>query len=180
MDWTFQVPVQYCSLYHQTLLSPPDISTSSHCFCFDPASSFFLELFLCSSPAAYWTPTDLGGSFFSVLSFCLFVLFMGFSRQECWSGLLFPSPVDHLLSDLSTITCLSWVVLYGMAQSFTELHKAVIHVIILVSFLWLWFSFCLPSHGWGQEASASFLMGGTSFGENWVLHLWAGPCSVNL
>ena len=24
----------------------------------------------------------------------LFILFMGFSRQECWSGLPFPSPVD--------------------------------------------------------------------------------------
>ena len=28
------------------------------------------------------TPTDLGSSFFSILSFCLFILFMGFSRQE--------------------------------------------------------------------------------------------------
>ena len=31
------------------------------CFCFWPASSFFLELFLCSSPVAYWTSTHLGG-----------------------------------------------------------------------------------------------------------------------
>ena len=29
--------------------------------------------------------------------------------------------------------------------SFIELDKAVVHVISLVSFLWLWFSFCLPS-----------------------------------
>ena len=36
-------------------------------------------------------------------------LFMGFSRQEYWSGLLFPSPVDHFLSDLSTMTSQSWV-----------------------------------------------------------------------
>ena len=28
------------------------------------------------------TITDLGSSSFSVLSFCLFILFMGFSRQE--------------------------------------------------------------------------------------------------
>ena len=27
----------------------------------------------------------------------LFKLFMGFSRQECWSGLPFPSPADHVL-----------------------------------------------------------------------------------
>ena len=36
--------------------------------------------------------------------FCLFTLFMGFSRQEYWSGLPFPSPVDHILSELSTMT----------------------------------------------------------------------------
>ena len=29
----------------------------------------------------------------------LFILFVGFSRQEPWSGLPFPSPVDHILSD---------------------------------------------------------------------------------
>ena len=47
---------------------------------------------------------DLGSSSFSVLSFCLFILSMGFSRLEYWSGLPFPSPVDHILSDLSTMT----------------------------------------------------------------------------
>ena len=31
----------------------------------------------------------------------------------------------------------SWVALHGIAHNFIELHKAVIHVIILVSFLWL-------------------------------------------
>ena len=53
---------------------------------------------------AYWAPTDLGSSSFSVLSFCLCILFMGFSRQEYWSGLPFPSPVDYALSELSTMT----------------------------------------------------------------------------
>ena len=86
---------------------------------------------------------------FSILSFCLFILFMGFSRQEYWNGLPFPPPVDHILSELSTMTCSSWVTLHSMAHSFIELHTAVIHVISLVSFLWLWFSFCLPSDGWG-------------------------------
>ena len=58
---------------------------------------------------AYWAPIDLGSSSFSILSFCLFILFMGFSRQEYWSGLPLPSPVDHILSDLSTMTRPSWV-----------------------------------------------------------------------
>ena len=42
---------------------------------------------------------------------------------------------------------LSWVALHRVAPSFIELDKAVIHVISLVSFLLLWFSFCLPSDG---------------------------------
>ena len=33
----------------------------------------------------------------------------------------------------------SWVALHTMAHSFIELDKAVVHVIRLVSFLWLWF-----------------------------------------
>ena len=77
--------------------------------------SFFLELFLHWSPVAYWASTDLGSSCFSVLSFCLFILFVGFSRQEYGSGLQFPSPVDNILSDLSTMTCPSWVAPHGMA-----------------------------------------------------------------
>ena len=52
-------------------LSPPSTSTSVRHFHFGPASSFFLELFLCSSPVEYWTPTNLEGSPFSVISFCL-------------------------------------------------------------------------------------------------------------
>ena len=95
MDLTFQVHMQYCSLQHQTLLLTPVTSTTGCYFCFNSILSFFLELFLHWSPGAYWAPTNLGSSSFSILSFCLFVLFMGFSRQEYWSGLPFPSPVDH-------------------------------------------------------------------------------------
>ena len=151
MDLTFQVPKQFCSLQHQALFPSPVPSTTGYCLCFGSVSSFFLELFLHSSPEAYWAPTDLGSSSFSVLSFCLFMLFIGFSRQEYWSGLPFPSPGDHILSESTTMTGLSWVALQGMAHSFIELDKAVVHVISLVSFLWLWFSFCLPSNGWGLD-----------------------------
>ena len=108
--------MQYCSLQHQTLLLSPVTSTTWCVFCFGSIPSFFLELFLHWSPGAYCAPTDLGSSSFSILSFCLFILFMGFSRQEYWSGLQFPSSVDHNLSDLSSMTCLSWVAPYGMAS----------------------------------------------------------------
>ena len=59
---------------------------------------------------------------------------MGFSRQAYWSGLPFPSPVEHVLSELSTMTHLSRVALLCMPHSLMELHKAVIHVIKL----WSW------------------------------------------
>ena len=60
---------------------------------------------------------------------------MGFSRQEYWSGLPFPSPVDHILSDLSTMTRLSWVAQQAWL-GFIELDKAVVLV-------WLdWLVFC--------------------------------------
>ena len=123
MDLTFQVPMQYCSLQHQTLLLSPVTSTAGCCFYFGSISSFFLELVLHWSPVAYWAPTDLESSSFSVLSSCLFILFVGFSKQEYWSGLPFPSPMDHLLSGLSTMTHPSWVALHSMAHSFIELDR---------------------------------------------------------
>ena len=89
----------------------PDTSITGCCFFFDSASSLFLELFLGSSLVAYWTPTNLGGSSNGVISFCLFILLMGFSRQEYWSCLPLPSSVDHILLELSTVIHLFWVTL---------------------------------------------------------------------
>ena len=85
----------------------------------------------------------------ALFNLSFFILFMGFSRQEYWSGLPFPSLVDHVLSELSTMIHPSWVALHGMVHSFIELDKTVVHVISLISFLWLWFSFFLPSDGEG-------------------------------
>ena len=142
MDLTLQVPMQCCSLQHWILLSPPDTPTAECCFHFGSASSSLLELFFHSS-VAYWASTNLGNSSFSVISFFLSILFMGFSRQECWSGF-------HSLLQWATLCQNSpplpvhfrWPY---KAHSFIKWEKAVVHVISLVSFLWLWFSFCLPS-----------------------------------
>ena len=46
--------MQYCSLQHRTLLPSPVTSTTGCCFCFGSVSLFFLELFLHSSPVAYY------------------------------------------------------------------------------------------------------------------------------
>ena len=72
MDLTFQVAMQCFSLQHWTLLSPPDTSTPGHHLNFGSASSFFLELFLCSSPIAYWRTTSLGGLIFQYHTFLPF------------------------------------------------------------------------------------------------------------
>ena len=41
-----------------------------------------------------------------VISFCLSILFMGFSQQEPWSGLPFSLPEELILSELFTVNCL--------------------------------------------------------------------------
>ena len=144
MDLTFQVPMLCCSLQHQTLLhhqSQPHLGVvlllapSLHSF-WSYFPLFSISIFVTYQPEEFM---------FQCYIFLLFILFMGFSRQEYWSGLPFSSPVDHVLPELSTMSHQSWEVLYSMAHSFMELDKAVIHVISLVSFLQLWFSFYLPS-----------------------------------
>ena len=117
MDLTFQIPMQYCHLQHWTLLSPPDTSTTGIVSTLSQPPQSFWSYFSCL--VSYWAPTNLGSSSFSVVSFCLFILFMGFSRKECWSGLPFPSPVDHILSELS-MTHPSWMALHCLAHSFIE------------------------------------------------------------
>ena len=54
MDLTFQVPMQYCSLQHRTLLLSPVTSTTGYWFCFGSIPSFFLELF------PHWSPVAIG------------------------------------------------------------------------------------------------------------------------
>ena len=60
--------------------------------------------FVFALPSSILDTTDLGSSTFSFISFCHCIVFMEFSRQEYWSGLPFPSPADHVLSELSTMT----------------------------------------------------------------------------
>ena len=143
MDLTFQVPLQYCSLQHRTLLLSPVTSTTAYCFCFGSIPSFFLELFLHWSPVAYWAPTDLGSSSFSVLSFRF--SYCSWSSQGkntevvCdslpqWTTFCQTSPPWRIRLGWP---CTAWL-------SFIEFDKAVVHVIRLASFLWLWFQSVCP------------------------------------
>ena len=128
MGLRFQVPVQNRSSQHQTLLLSPVMSPTRWAFCFDTVSSFLLDLFPHSSPVAYWAPTDLGISAFSVLSFCL--------SYSLWSSQgKNTAVVCHSLFQWTTFCKNSSHALHGLAHSFLELDKAVVRVDSLVSFL---------------------------------------------
>ena len=149
MDLTFQVPIQYCSSQQNTLLPSPITSTVGCCFHFGSVSSFFLELFLHWSPVAYWASTYLG-SHLSVSYILPFHTVHGVLKAGIlkWFAIPFSLlPFSDILSERSTMTCLSWVALQGMAHNFIELDMAVVHVISLFNFLWLRFSFFLSSDG---------------------------------
>ena len=130
MHLTFQFPVQYCSLQHWTLISPPDTSTAECHFCFGPAASFFLGLLviaLHSSPAAYRTPSDIEGSSSSVISFCLFFTVHGVlvARILEWvaiSSSSRPQFVRTVHYDPSVLGSPAW-----LAHSFIELCKPLHH-----------------------------------------------------
>ena len=124
--------MQYCSLLYWTLLSPPDISSTAHHFHFVPATSFFSgsisSLLFSSSMLDTFQPEE-GGSFFFclfcfVISFCLFIFSMLFSRKEYFSGLSIPPAMDHVLSEhFTTPVILGWPYTAWLINSFLELHK---------------------------------------------------------
>ena len=127
--------MQYCSLQHWTLLLSPDTSTTGYCFCFGSIPSFFLELFLHWSPVAYWAPTDLGSSSFSILSFAFSYCSWGSQGKNT-------EVACHSLLQWTTFcqTSPPWPALLGWPHtawlSFIELDKAVVLV-------WLdWLVFC--------------------------------------
>ena len=147
VDLTFQGCMQYCSLWHQTLLPSPTYINNWALFWLR-LHLFFLSgiissLFSSSMLGIYWP----GEFLFQCHIFLPFHTVHGVLKARILKWFAVPSPVDHILSELSTMTCPSWVALHGTVHSFIELDKAVVHVISLTSFLWLWFSFCLPPDG---------------------------------
>ena len=97
---------------YYSIIQHPFYTVDSHYFRNPLILSGVISPLISSSILGTYQP---GEFIFQCPSFCLFILFMGFSRQEYWSGLPFPSPVDHILSDLSTMTRPSWVAPRGMA-----------------------------------------------------------------
>ena len=119
MDLTFQVPVQYCSLQHRALLPSPVPSTTGHCFLFGSISSFFLELFLHSSPVAYYPPTNLRSSSFMsyhfAFSYCsiynIYIKYIFSEVKVAQSCLTLCNPMDYTVHGILQARILEWVVL---------------------------------------------------------------------
>ena len=130
MDLTFQLAMQHCSLQHHTLLHHQTHPQMSIISALSQLLHFFLKLLVIAllfSPVEYWTSSHLESSSSHVISFCLFILFMGFLQQKYWgpnSDLPFSPSLDHVLSELSTMTHPSLVALHDMAHSFIELCKS--------------------------------------------------------
>ena len=87
------------------------------------------------SPSIYILDTYRPGKFlFQYPIIFPFHTVHGVLKARILKWFAFPSPVDDILSNLSTMTCLSWVAPQAWL-SFVELDKAVVHVIRLTSFL---------------------------------------------
>ena len=140
MDLTFQVPMQYCS----TALDFNSIISHIHNWVL---FMLWLHLFSFSGVSSPLISRSIletyppGEFIFQCPIFLPFHTVHGGlkARIKKWFAISLssgPHFVRTLHHDLSI-----WVVLHGMAHSFIKLDKAVIHVISLVSFLWMRFSF---------------------------------------
>ena len=154
VDLTFQVPMQYCSLQHQTFLLSPVTSTTGYCFCFGSIPSFFLELFLHWSPVAYWVPTDLGSSSFGILSFCLFILYIYLHIQPSKIAnnrkknqpTIIPnqrSQINIALNYFSTVLAYYFHVSWNTETCTNTAYG--LSVLILLSVLFIWYCLSVPA-----------------------------------
>ena len=172
IELTFQIPMQYCSLQHQALLSPTDTSFSSY-------FSTLPQYQIGHLPA--WVTHLL------VLSFCLFILE---TRTLKWFAIPFPSRTTFCQNAPPWPIHLGWPCTAWLRASLSHTR------------LWSMWSFQLTFCDCGfcsgdykitvLASSVCPLMDEdkrlmqaswwweTGCGENWVFLWWAGPCSVNL
>ena len=128
------LPMQYCSLQNRTLLLSPVTSTTGGLFL------LWLRLFILSGVISPLISSSLLGIYrprefiFQCPIFLPFHTVHEVLKARIVKCFAFPSPVDHILSELSTMSHPSWVALHGMAHGFL-LDKFMVHVILLVSFL---------------------------------------------
>ena len=135
MDLTFQVPMQYCSLQHRTLLPSPVSSTTGCCFCFGSSLHSFWSYFSPLISSSILDTYQPGEFIFQCHIFLPIQTVHGVLKARIlkWfaipfsSGPCFVRTLHHVLSILGGPT--------RHGSYFTELDKAMVHVIRLVSFL---------------------------------------------
>ena len=115
---------------------------------------------------------QLGEFIFQCHIFLLFHIVHGILKASRLNGLLLSSLVDHILSELSTMTLPSWVALYGMLLSFIELGRAVIHVIIFIVSCDC--GFHSVALWWMRMRSVELPYGSDWLLGKWILLWWAG------
>ena len=136
VDLTLQVPMQHCSY---------SIGLNFHYW---PHSQLgvvllWLHLFILSGIISPLISSSILGTYQPEEFIFQYPIFLPFhtvhgvlkARVLKWFAIPFSSGPRFV----RTLTRPSWVALHGMAHSFIELDKAVVHVIRLSSFLWLWF-----------------------------------------
>ena len=112
-----------------------------------PSCSFLLELLviaLCSSPVACGTPSNLGAHLLASYLLPLYAVHRVL-QARILEWIAIPSPVNHILSKVFTMTHPSWVALNGMAHSFFELHKLLLQdkVVIYEWGIQIWIHVCV-------------------------------------
>ena len=133
MDLTFQVPMQYGSLQHQTLLPWPVTSTTGCCFALAPSVPSFWSYFSTLFSSTYQS----GELIFQCHVFLPFPTVHVVLKARILKWFVIPFSSGPCFVRILPMTRPSWVALHGMVHNFIELDKAVVHVIHLVSFLWL-------------------------------------------
>ena len=147
MDLTFQVPMQYCSysiwLYFH-YQSHPQLGVVLLWFHLFILFGVISLIFSSSILGTYWP----GEFIFQCHTFSPFHTIHGVLKTRILKSfaIRFTTGPRFVITPCQDLT---WVALHGIAHSFIELDTAVFPVISLVNFLWLWFSFCLPSDGEG-------------------------------
>ena len=132
MDLTFKISMQYCSLQHH--LSSITSHIHSWMLLLLWFHFFILSGVISSLISSNILDTYRPGEFiFSVLLVCYTELEV--FKATILKSFAIPFSSGPHFSEPSNMNHLTWVALHGIADSFTELDKAVFHVIRLVSFL---------------------------------------------
>ena len=143
MDLTFQVPMQYCSLQHWTLLLSPVPSTTGFVFALAPSLHCFWS-YSSSDLQQYIGHLPIWGVHLSMSYLFAFSYYSWGSQGKN------TEVVCHSLLQWTTFcqTSPPWPVCLGWPHmawlSFSELNNAVVRVITLASCLWLWFKSVCP------------------------------------